>query len=111
MDKGLKSFQNGRRIAVLMVACLMILALPTMAFAASFTGEYPATTIHSQPGVVGVTVTGSTLNAAKSLITINGVKQATFTDQGSLAGVWTPVYTGPDANGAYTVHWLSLIHI
>jgi hypothetical protein len=110
------------RIAVVMaVFMIAIVALPTFAHAATFSGEWPIApgTYHSAPVVVGVNVLNTAaLQANTAAFTIDGMlysgtavaghvpsRMAYFVQTGAIKGSWTQTETGPDALGQYHIVW------
>jgi nitrate/TMAO reductase-like tetraheme cytochrome c subunit/methionine-rich copper-binding protein CopC len=91
------------RIAALTVAMMAVVALPAVAHAATWTSEYPVTTLKSQPAVVGADVFGATLNANLATVTVDGVALKTFVTQGNAGGHWTS--SEALVNGVYRTTW------
>ena len=107
MDKGLKRFMRGRlRIAVVMAVCLMIVALPTFAYATSFLNASPAATVYTPPQVIGVNAFSATaLDARTAVITLDGVAMKTAViGQGSVVGHWSFTET-LQGDGTYKISW------
>ena len=107
MDKELKRFMKGRlSIAVVIAVCLLVLALPALAFAAN-TNAFPVngSTLYSQPTVVGVTFWGSALDArpGKSLIKVDGTALSTVAEASSVGGHWN--LTESLVGGVWWPHW------
>jgi len=78
------------RIAAVMMVCLVvIMALPVVAHAASFTSQWPANnaTIHQIPGTVLVDVMGAAVKSAT--ITVAGVDYPAALVKGSATGTWS----------------------
>lgn len=110
MDRGLKRIMRGRlRIAAAMaVAVVVILALPAFAYAATFTGEYPApnATYHFLPAVVAVDLQSAPpLDASSAHVMIGGVTYKTFvTAAGTVEGRWSSSETA-NGDGTYRIVW------
>ena len=107
MDKGLTRFTKGRgRVAIITMVCLVaLLALPAVAHAASFAGEWPApsSTLHNQPGAVSVNLIGAgKIKTAK--ITVGTQVLTAAVIPGSSTGAWSSTESlGGD--GKYHTHW------
>jgi hypothetical protein len=96
------------RVAVVVMACvIMVLSVPTLAYAATWMSQYPAGTIHVQPSIVTVDVFSTAkLQPATAVMTIAGVAQATFlTNVGPASGHWAATETQNPTTGIWTVTW------
>ena len=108
MDKVLKRITKGRAIiAVAMAVCLMLVAAPSLAFAATTLVGSPTGTLLLGPPTIGarVTSTDPALNQSTAVLTVDGVSYANpqITALGAITGSWT--YSETLTNGMYIGHW------
>jgi hypothetical protein len=95
--------------ATVVIAGLLVslMALPTIAQAATWTSAYPVGTMRLQPSMVGVDVFGSAkLNANTAKMTVGGVSQKTYvTNVGPASGHWSYAETQNPSTGVWTAKW------
>ncbi len=101
---------NVRRVrfgTVLLLCAVVMLILPSAAFAESWVNQYPFGTTHFQPSMVSVAVFGTTTIAKNSArITIDGVPQYTFLTQGTASGHWESTEYEVDTEWFITWTWV-----